>query len=305
MRNELQIQDWLGGGGWPLHTIGQRMIQLARQEPSCAYRWCVRDVRQGTRHVFNEHMAGPASSTRKLYILVTTLLLVERAELALEETLVVDNSRVGNQTCGGLWLLDRPRTFTIGELLKLMMGLSDNVATFYLVERIGLQRLNALSTDLGLRQTRHLSSVPSQALTADHSLDAVNTTTAWDLATALSFLVDGAEGRLPQGGTFIGQRLCRFGLDTMRAQQDTTAVRSWMDDVGHIGDKQGVGYRNYNNVGYLVRDGSVRMVFSFIVDHLHRMEEPRPAFAHARDFIALFFRLLDDSSKLQSSSKDS
>ena len=305
MRNELQMQDWLGSGGWPLHTIGQRMIELATQESSCAYRWCVRDVRQGTCHVFNEHMRAPASSTRKLYILVSTLLLVERAELALEETLVVDNSRAGNQTCGGLWFLDSPRTFTIAELLKLMMGLSDNVATFYLVERIGLQRLNALSTDLGLRQTRHLSSVPSPALTVDHSLDAVNTTTAWDLATALSFLVDGAEGRLTPGNNFIGPQLCRFGLDAMRAQQDTTAVRSWMDDVGHIGDKHGVGYRNYNNVGYLVRDGAVRMIFSFIVDDLHRMEAPRPAFAHARDFIALFFRLLDDCSKLQPSSEES
>ncbi|MBT2340712.1 MULTISPECIES: serine hydrolase [Pseudomonas] len=305
MRDESQALDWLNIGGWSLPMTGERMIERARLEPSCAYRWCIRDVMQGTHHAFNEHARCPASSTRKLYILVTVLLLIERGELALEDTLFVEKDRAGAQTCGGLWLLDTPRKFSIAELLKLMMGLSDNIAAFYLVELIGLERLNALSTTLGLCRTQHVSSVPIHDLTLDHPLDVVNTTTAWDLMTALSLLVDGANGRLPFSSPFIRRDLCLFGLDSMRAQQDTTAVRSWMTDVGHIGDKQGIGYRNYNNIGYLVRDGAVRMIFSFIVDDLHRIAEPRPAFAHARDFIALFFRLLDDCSKFEPPPKES
>lgn len=304
MRVEPEVQDWLASGGWPLHVIGQRMIERAQHEPACSYRWCIHDVVRGTRHAFNEHARVPASSTRKLYILVAVLLLIEHGELALSDSVVVDNQKAGVQTCGGLWLLDSPRAFTVAELLKLMMGLSDNVATFYLVNLLGLERLNALSTVLGLSGTWHLSAVPSQALTADHPLSAVNTTTASDLVTALSILVEGANSRLPAGGVFIRRELCEFGLNCMRAQQDTTAIRSWLTDVDQVGDKHGIGYRNYNNVGYLAPEGAVKIIFSIVVDDLHLIEGTLPAFAHARDFIALFSRLLDDCIKLEHPSKE-
>lgn len=304
MRVEPELQDWLDSGGWPLHVIGQRMIERAQHEPACSYRWCIYDVVRGIRHAFNEHARVPASSTRKLYILVAVLLLIEHGELALSDSVVVDHQKVGVQTCGGLWLLDNPREFTVAELLKLMMGLSDNVATFYLVDLLGLERLNALSTVFGLSGTWHLSAVPSQALTADHPLSAVNTTTASDLVTALSILVEGATSCLPAGGALIRRELCEFGLSSMRAQQDTTAIRSWLTDVDQVGDKHGIGYRNYNNVAYLAHGGAVRIIFSIIVDDLHRIESPLPALAHAKDFIALFSRLLDDYTRLEYPSKE-
>lgn len=221
-----------------------------------------------------------------------------------DDCLVVDNQKAGVQTCGGLWLLDSPRVFTVAELLKLMMGLSDNVAAFYLVDLLRLERLNALSTVLGLAGTWHLSAVPSQALTANHPLSAVNTTTASDLVTALSILVEGANNRLPAGGAFIRRELCEFGLNSMRAQQDTTAIRSWLTDVDQVGDKHGIGYRNYNNVAYLAHGGAARIIFSIIVDDLHLVESPMPAFAHARDFIALFSRLLNDYTRLEYPAKE-
>src|SRR3989344_1374061 len=251
MRGEPEVQDWLTGGGLPLHVIGQRMIERAQHEPACSYRWCIHDVGCGTRYAFNEHARAPASSTRKLYILVAVLLLIERGELTLSDSVVVNNQKAGIQTCGGLWLLDSP-----------------------------------------------------QALTADHPLSAVNTPTASDLVTALSILVEGANNRLPIGGAFIRRELCEFGLNSMRAQQDTTAIRSWLTDAVQVGDKHGIGYRNYNNVAYLAHGGAVRIVFSIIVDDLHRIESPMPAFAHARDFIALFSRLLDDYVRLEYPSKE-
>ncbi|APC14356.1 hypothetical protein BLL42_00855 [Pseudomonas frederiksbergensis] len=300
MWTDYEVLRVMGDGGYPsLQAIGQRMIEWAKREQACSYRWYVRDVVCGTHHDFKCRARSPSSSTRKLYILVTVLLLIERGEFALSDSILVDKERAGHQTCGGLWLLDSPRAFTVAELLKLMMGLSDNIATFYLVEMVGLDRLNALSSVLGLSGTWHLSAVPSQALAVDHALNAVNTTTALDLVTALSILVNGTKNRLPHDGHFISKALCEFGLHIMRGQQDTTAIRGWLTDIEQVGDKHGIGYRNYNNVGYLARGGEVKIVFSIIVDDLHRIEEPRPAFAYARDFIALFSRLLDDYSRLE------
>lgn len=291
---DAEVLDWLRPPSQPLQVIGQRMIEQAACEPACSYRWCVRDVVRGIDHEYHPLARSPASSTRKLFILLAVLRLVESGEWTLEDSLWVDNRKSGLQTCGGLWLLDSPRGFTVAELLKLMMGLSDNVATFYLVERLTLKRLNELSTLLQLSATTHLSAVPSHTLTVDHPLSAVNTTTAGDLMTALSLLVEGAREQLPADSTFIRRELCEFGLRIMRGQQDTTAMRSWLSDLGHVGDKHGVGYRNYNNVGYLARGGRVQLTFSIIIDDLHRIQEPLPAFAHARDFIALFARQLDD-----------
>lgn len=298
MNIEPEILDWFGGGVRPLDVIGQWMLKRAKRGPACSYRWCIQDVVRGHSHEYNAQVRCPASSTRKLFILVAVLLLVERGELKLEDSIVVDNHRAGVQTCGGLWMLESPRAFTVAELLKLMMGLSDNVATFYLMDRLTLERLNNLSTVLKLSGTRHLSAVPSQTLAADHPLSAVNTTTASDLMKALLLMVEGARGRLPTGKAFIRRELCEFGLRIMRGQQDTTAIRSWLNEVDQVGDKHGIGYRNYNNVGYLARAGDVQMIFSIIVDDLHKIEGPMPAFAHARDFIALFSRLLDDYSRL-------
>jgi beta-lactamase class A len=304
MMIESEVLQWLSGSAPPLQVIGQRMIQRAQREPACSYRWCIRDIVRDTCHEYNEQVCSPASSTRKLFILVAVLLQIERGELALGDSIAVDNRKAGEQICGGLWLLDRPRTFTVAELLKLMMALSDNVATFYLVERLTLKRLNALSSALGLSGTWHLSAVPKQTLACDHRLSEVNTTTASDLVKALSLMVEGAGGRLPNGETFIRPQLCEFGLRIMQWQQETTAIGSWLSNEDHVGDKHGVGYRNYNNVGYLARGGKVQMIFSIIVDNLHRIERPIPAFAYARDFIALFSRLLDDYSKREHFSKE-
>lgn len=247
----------------------------------------------------NENACCPASSTRKLFILIAILLLIENGELALEDNIAVDSLRAGKQACGSLWLLDHPQTFTVAELLKLMMALSDNIATFYLVELLTLQRLNALSNALCLSGTLHLSSLPNQNLSCDHLLSEVNTTTASDLVKALSLLAEGAKGASSFNAIYIRPQLCEFGLNIMRAQQETTAIGSWLDSEDHVGDKHGVGYRNYNNVGYLARQGSVQMIFSIIVDDLHQIEKPMPPFAYARDFIALFSRLLDDYSKFE------
>ena len=299
MRIEPQVRDGLASGVGSLQVIGQHMVERAQYEPACTYRWCVHDVVRDTRHAFNEHSRVPASSTRKLYILVAVLLLIEQGELTLSDSVVVDNLNAGVQTCGGLWLLDSPRAFTIAELLKLMMGLSDNIATFYLVDLLGLERLNALSTVMGLAGTWHLSAVPSEALAADHPLSAVNTTTASDLVVALSILVKGANSRLSAGKAFIRPQLCAFGLTCMRAQQDSTAIRSWLRDTDQVGDKHGIGYRNYNSVAYFAHDGAVRVIFSIVVDDLYRIKSPRPAFAYARDFIALFSRLLDDYARCE------
>lgn len=291
---ESEVLNWLSPPAQSLQVIGQRMIEQAARGPGCSYRWCVRDVILGITHEYNPETRSPASSTRKLFILLAVLRLVEIGEWALEDELLVDNRKSGLQTCGSLWLLDSPRAFTVAELLKLMMGLSDNVATFYLVEQLTLERLNELSTLLQLSATTHLSAVPSQTLSADHPLSVVNTTSAGDLMSALMLLVEGAQGLLPTGATYISRELCKFGLHIMRGQQDTTAIRSWLTDLEHVGDKHGIGYRNYNNVGYLAHGGRVQLTFSVIVDDLHRIQEPLPAFAHARDFIALFARQLDD-----------
>ena len=277
-----------------LQAIGQRMIDEAKHEPACSYRWCIRDIASGHTHKYHSLVRCPASSTRKLFVLLAVLQLIEQGEWKLEDLITVDNRRAGRQTCGGLWLLDRPRIFSVAELLKLMMALSDNVATFFLVEKLTFKRLNELSAILHLAGTHHLSSVPNPSLTADHPLSVVNTTTASDLVTALAVLVEGILNHSPAKKSFISRELCEFGLYCMRGQQDSTAIRGWLNEPNQIGDKQGVGFRNYNNVGFLAEGSRIKIIFSIIVDDLHLIKEPVPAFDYARNFIAQFSRMLED-----------
>lgn len=281
-----------------IQDIHQCMLTLSRTGPGCAYRWCILDWQTGSRFEQAADAPCPASSTRKLFILIAVLREIETGNWRLDDRLWLLPQAAGQQTCGALWLLDEPRAFTIAELLKCMMALSDNVATFHLVRRLGLQRLNAFSKMLQLHHTHHVGAVPNPLLDADHPLEAVNTTTASDLVKALELMVQGVQGT-GRGPTFIAPELCEFGLACMRGQQDTTAIRSWLDDASHVGDKHGIGYRNYNNVGYFMRQGQVKVIVSVIVDDLNHVAPTTCAFAHARDFIGLFSRLLDDYCTLQ------
>lgn len=98
----------------------------------------------------------PGASIAKVGLLVEILRQAETGVLGLDDEITVDvhddeNARLGS---GILIHLHRGLKVTLADLCELAINLSDNVASNLLIERVGLDAVNANLATLGLRQTR-------------------------------------------------------------------------------------------------------------------------------------------------------
>ncbi|MFN3551046.1 MAG: serine hydrolase [Endomicrobiia bacterium] len=94
----------------------------------------------------------PSASVVKVPIMAAVYYLVDKGELSLNDSLVYKKKH----RCGGAGIIKRysyGKRFKVRELVELMITISDNVATHMLMEKIGIERLNKIFKDLGLKNT--------------------------------------------------------------------------------------------------------------------------------------------------------
>src|SRR4051794_34622704 len=130
----------------------------------------------------------PAASTVKVPVMVALLQQVARGEVGLGDRVRLGERRVGGS--GPLAALASVSQLPVGELLDLMITLSDNDATNALLDLVGLPVVDRLCPELGMVRT----SVRRRLMDPEAVLDGRdNTTCAADLARVLVLL---REGRL-------------------------------------------------------------------------------------------------------------
>jgi beta-lactamase class A len=94
----------------------------------------------------------PTASVIKIAIIVALYNLVDKGELSLNEVVQIPSeAKIGGS--GILVLLSYQVHMTLKDLAILMMHLSDNTATNILIQRIGVDLINALLRKYGLQQT--------------------------------------------------------------------------------------------------------------------------------------------------------
>ena len=141
----------------------------------------------------------PAASTIKVPILVAVLRLVARGDLGLADRVQLGDDRVGGS--GPLAALTSVTQLPVGELLDLMITLSDNDATNALLDLVGVGVVDRLCPELGMGRTslrRRLMDLEAARAGRD------NTTCAADLARVLVLLRRGE--LLPPSQTRAGPR---------------------------------------------------------------------------------------------------
>lgn len=115
----------------------------------------VKEVNGSTLVAVNPSAVYHAASTIKVPILYTALALWDRGLLDLGEKIALtDAEKVGG--CGVLKLMSSGTALPILDLLALMICVSDNTATNMMIERIGIDIVNAEMSSLGLKHT-HLA----------------------------------------------------------------------------------------------------------------------------------------------------
>jgi beta-lactamase class A len=186
--------------------------------------YIAKDLSSGTRLAAHDDVQLPALSTIKVLLAAAFWRMVQAGEA--DEASVVTIEPI--DSVGGSGVLRGFRhaaRLSLADLAHLMLAVSDNDATNVIAQIVGLERVNALAEELGLRQTamRRLM-MDTKAVSEGHD----NVTSAADLASLMEELavgdrlgpavsgpiwaslekqehVDGIARYLPAGATYAGK----------------------------------------------------------------------------------------------------
>lgn len=104
------------------------------------------------RYVYNEEVVFPSASLIKLPILIEGFNRSSNGRLSLAKLIKLDNiPKVGGS--GVIQSLSNQATLTIEDLLTFMIVVSDNTATNFLIDVIGMDAINERCKLLGMKST--------------------------------------------------------------------------------------------------------------------------------------------------------
>lgn len=134
---------------WEL--LGQRLRERAEGFLGLAG-FMVKDLTSGASVHYRADEQFPSASTIKIHILAALLRAAERGELSLEERIALaPELRVAGS--GVIAYLEHPVELSLYDIAVLMILVSDNTATNICIQRVGMEKVNALIAEFGLKQT--------------------------------------------------------------------------------------------------------------------------------------------------------
>jgi len=166
----------------------------------------VKDLKDGDEVTYQDHLKFGAASVIKVPILWELLRQVEVGAVSLEERLAVP----GSAKVGGTGILKELHDgieLTVQDLATLMIVVSDNTATNLIIDRLGMDRINATIKEIGLRDSslkRKMMDFEAKKMGKD------NIVSARDMALILEHM---ALGRL------LRRDLCEQAINIMLRQQ--------------------------------------------------------------------------------------
>ncbi|HUP90087.1 MAG TPA: serine hydrolase [Longimicrobiales bacterium] len=152
------------------------------------------DLSTGEKVSIRGNEQFPSASVIKLPILVELFHQIQRGPLKLTDPIVMlaSDQRPGS---GILQFFSTPHQLTVGDAATLMIIMSDNTATNFIIDKVGIRNVNARMDSLGLRSTRlHAKVFLGSSTTIDTTATRVwgfGVTTSDDIAEILTRLYRG------------------------------------------------------------------------------------------------------------------
>jgi beta-lactamase class A len=217
--------------------------------------YVAKDLATGARLKAHEEVQLPAYSTIKVLLAAAFWRAVERGELDEAELYTF---QPGNSVGGGGALrgFRHAAELALADYAHLMLAVSDNDATNIIAGVVGLDGVNALAAELGLRQTAmHRLMMDADAVAAGRE----NFTSAADLATLLDELATGAALGPAVAGPVCASLEKQEHLDGIARYLPATARYA-----GKCGDDSPVG--RYAHDCALIAEGGRRVVMAIMTD---------------------------------------
>lgn len=217
----------------------------------------------------------PAASLAKLPIAIELMRRVDMGQFDLRERFdTADEPRVGG--AGVLDALDPATTLTLGDLCALMLIVSDNTASNFILDLVGMGEVNETINRLKLRHTR----LARRFMDTDaRAAGRENVTSAGDMLSIMSLI---------RGNALPGGRRLR---ELLLAQQSfSELVEGWLPPTARLAHKDGTLEGVVHDAGILSGPGGVAMYCALTAE--------QPDTLAARAAVGATLRLLWDEWRL-------
>jgi beta-lactamase class A len=254
-------------------------------------RYMVRNLLTGETIERGADEETPSASTRKTSIMMTALKAVQEGRLDLDERIVYEQ-RLAEEVASGIFRYLTPGlVISLRDAITGMMVLSDNVCTKMVFERLELEEVDRYCKSLGMSGTHHRFLIPPLALSPDHALGAVTTTTAADQVLLLQTILDAQIS--PDAATRLGcsQELCAYAFQTLKNQVLRYGIHSRLPFETVIASKGGRGKRGRMDAGIVFRNGAPFFIIAAYTDQVPQaMSDGTPGYTMALETIGRLAR---------------
>jgi beta-lactamase class A len=200
------------------------------KDKNLKYSIFIKDLETDEICCINQGLVVPSASIIKLFIMAKAFELVNKGELNLNHRISIDKKERVPYSI--IYILDDSNTYTIRDLITLMIIQSDNTATNQLIDMLGIESINKFISDLGFKDTslnRKMMDFQARILGLD------NYTTAQDVSKLLELM---SKGKL------ISKECSEIMLEIMKMQLDNSMMKINLSEeiiVAHkTGDLQGI-----------------------------------------------------------------
>lgn len=225
----------------------------------------VKDLQTGWEFRLNKERKFPAASLVKLPLMLAVYDGANKAKYSLQDKLLLKGScQVGGS--GELKAMKPGCSFTVEELIGLMISASDNTATNLLIDKLGFRELNLWFSDFGLRDT-NLGRFMMDFKYRQKGVE--NYTSPRDIALVLE--------RLYQGD-FLGRDFSEKCLMHLKSQKVNNRIPALLPPDTPVAHKTGLENRICHDAGIIYTPGG-----DFL---LCVLTEDAPSHKNAKHFIA-------------------
>lgn len=204
----------------------ENKIENIVEESSANISVCFYDLDQGEGFSIKGDEKVPSASMIKLLILLKALDECDKGKINLEDTIRLDDYEKVDGS-GILKELSRDHKFSIRELLTLMIIVSDNTATNILIDLLGIEEINKIGHDLGLKKTT-LERKMMDSNAREKGLD--NFTSSNEILKLLKMIYE---------KDFVSEEYSNLALDILLRQQERQRLQRYLPEDLKIASKSG------------------------------------------------------------------
>ncbi|MBZ9685542.1 class A beta-lactamase-related serine hydrolase [Clostridium estertheticum] len=195
------------------------------KDKNLKYSILIKDLNSDKSCCINEEEVVPSASIIKLFIMAKTFQLVSNGELNLSDRISINKEERVPYSI--IYVLDDRNTYTIRDLITLMIIQSDNTATNQLIHMLGIENINKFIGELGFKNTilkRKMMDFDARVLGMD------NYTTAHDVAKLLELM---------DKGQLISKTYSDMMIKITQMQLDNSMMRINLDEELIVAHKTG------------------------------------------------------------------